>query len=74
MHVPQFNIDDWSGFKTGTIGYLDSIQGSAGVPLSYILRDDVLCPPITIASPQDTKIFWNALLIGTNFNADNHCV
>ena len=51
VHGPQLNTDDWSGFETGTIECLGSIQGSGGVPLSYMLKDDVLRPPITIASP-----------------------
>ena len=63
-----------SGFETGTIDYHGSIQGSGGVPLSYILRDDELCPDITTASSGDTKVLWNAPLSGTNFNTDKHCV
>ena len=74
IHGPQFNTNDWSGFETGTIACLGSIQGSGGVPLSYILRNDVLCPPITIASPRETKIFWNAPFLGPDFDADNHCI
>ena len=35
---PQSNINDWSGFKTGTIECLGSIQGSGGVPSSYTKR------------------------------------
>ena len=72
IHGPQFNMNDWSGFKTGTIDYLGSIQGSEGVPLSYILRDDILRPEITTDSLRDTKILWNAPLVATNFNTDNH--
>ena len=74
VHESQFNLDDWSGFEIGTIECLGSIQGSGGVPLSYILRDDVHPPDITTASSCDIKILWNAPLVGTNFNIDSHRV
>ena len=74
IYGPQFNMNDWSVFKTGTIDYLGSIQDNGGVPLSYILRNDVHHPGTTNASLRDTKILLNAPLADNNFNTDNHPV
>ena len=52
IHGPQFDANDWNGFETGTIACLSSVQGRGGVPSSYMLRSDVLCPLITIASSE----------------------
>ena len=35
-----------------------------------MLRNDLLCPPITIASTRETNIFWNAPFLGPDFDAD----
>ena len=55
-HVPKFSLDDLNGFKIRTKDYLGLIQGSGGVPLSYIIRDDVVCPVITTDSSRNIKI------------------
>ena len=47
---PIFDKDDWEGLETVTTACLNSIQGRGGVPLSYILRDNSLCPTITTTS------------------------
>ena len=47
------------------------MQGSNGVPLSYLLRDNRLRPALTVASLRETKIFWNAPLTRTDFKLDN---
>ena len=71
VNNPQFDKEDWIGFETGTIEYLASIQGKNGVPLFCLLRDNRLCPALTVAFLRKLKIFWKALLIGTDFNLDN---
>ena len=71
VNGPQFDQDNWIGFETGTVECLASIQGNKGVSLSYLLRDNRLCPTFIVASNYETKIFQNALLTGTDFNHDN---
>ena len=57
VNSPQFDKDDWIGLETRTFEYLASIQGNNGVPISYLLRDNQLCPALTVASLRKTKIF-----------------
>ena len=70
----QFSSDDWNGFETGTNDYLSLIQGSRELPLFYTIRDDTDRPVIPSGSSRHIKIYWNALLFGATFNADNLCV
>ena len=74
LHGPQFSSDDWNGFETGTKDYLGLILGRGGVPLSYVIRDNADRPVIAPGSSRNNKIYWNAPLFGTTFNADNLCV
>ena len=74
VNGPQLNKEDWVGFESGTNECLASLQGSGGVPLSYMLRNDLLRPHITVTSLRETKIFWNAPFLGPDFDADNHRV
>ena len=41
VNGPQFDANDWVVFKTGTEECLSVIQSHNGVPLSYLLRDDI---------------------------------
>ena len=70
VNGPQLNVDDWNGFETGTSECLNTIQGSGGVPLSYMLRNDLLCPILNITSSREAKIFWNAPFTGAEFEID----
>ena len=71
VNGPQLDKDDWVTFETGTYDYLTSLQSSGGVKLSYMLRDELLCPTVTINSPWEMKIFWSAPFLGPDFDADN---
>ena len=55
VNGPQFDLDDWIEFETGTEKCLASIQGNNGVPLSYLLKDNRRRPTITVASNRDDE-------------------
>ena len=71
VNGPQLDKDDWVNFETGTYECLTLLQSTGGVKLSYMLRDELFRPTITINSPRDLKIFWNAPFLGPDFDADN---
>ena len=62
VNGPQLDKDDWVNFETGTYECLTSLQSSGGVKLSYMLRDELLRPTVTVNSPRDMKIFFGILL------------
>ena len=57
VNGPQFDIENWVVFETGTEECLSDIQSHNGVPLSYLLRDNTHRPALTILSDRDTKLF-----------------
>ena len=73
-HGRQFSLDNWNGFETEIKNCLGSILGRGGVPLSYIIRDNMDHPVIAPGSSRHNKIYWNSPLFGATFNADNLCV
>ena len=51
VNGPQLDKDDWVNFETETYECLTLLQSSGGVKLSYILRDELLRPTVTVNSP-----------------------
>ena len=54
---PKFSSDDSIGFSLGTKEVLQSILGSRGAPLSYIIRNNKDHQHITRGSTRRVKIY-----------------
>ena len=73
---PKFSVNGYDEFNSGTKQVLQSVLGSGGAPLSYVIRN-MKCRPRNSAlrlSTRCNKIYWKAPLCGAVYNADNLCV
>ena len=71
---PEFSLNGFTEFSLGTKQILQSVLGSRGAPLSYIIRNSKDRPHITRGSTPRIKICWKAPMVGATFNADNRRV
>ena len=66
--------DKWRSFHGSIRAYLQSVQGSSGIPLIYVIREhDVPLPGTTYVNSLERQIA-NAPLNGTAYMYDNHKV
>ena len=62
---------EWPAFETAFTGYLDSIPGSFGIPLSYVIREKATPDPDMIYPTFNKETIACAPLKGTKYQLDN---
>ena len=70
---PKFSVNDYNEFNLGTKQVLQSVLGSGGAPLSYVIQNIKVRPMNSTlrGSRRRAKTYWKAPLVGAVFNADN---
>lgn len=67
----KFEYKNWVSFKDGMVNYFRQVKGTRGIPLYYVIRDDVR--PTGEMSFTERRI-WDASLSGLEYNRDNAMV